>query len=180
MNSAPFRKILPLAVLVSGLASAAAATPTLDCALTRAVYTPLDADDDMSADEGVTNAYEITHAPTASDHSDRPWLVRISERRQKLAYDFAVSHPPGFGGAHLVMMPEPKGLQKRSGTERPSSRLFYFGEDLRRVDPEADPAARAPAYVQLPEISPAFWAWKRDGRRFVPPDGIWKLTACRG
>lgn len=180
MTSASFRSILPLAALACALAPlAATAAPTV-CPLTGAVYTPLDADDDMSAEEGVTNAYEITHVPSRSDRSDRPWLLRISEGRQKLAYDFAVAHPPGFGGAHLVMMPQPKGFQKRSGTERPSSRLLYFGEDLRRVDPEADPNVVAPPYLQLPEISPAFWRWQQDGRRFVPPDGIWKLTACRG
>jgi hypothetical protein len=166
-------------VLAVLLASAAVEAATLDCPLTRGVYTPIDADDDMSADDGVTNAYEITHVATRSDRSDRPWLLRIHEGRQKIGYEFAVAHPPGFGGAHLVMMPKTGGARKDPGADAPSSRLFYFAEDLRRVDPDGEGDPKAPAYVQLPEISPAFWNWKHDGRRFVPPDGLWKLTACR-
>ena len=165
-----------LVLAVTGLVPTAASAA---CPLLAAVYTPLDADDDMSAEDGVTNSYEITHVASTSDQSDRPWLVRVSEGRQKIAYDFAVAHPPGFGGAHLVMKPRPGAKAKRSDAPTPSSRLLYFGEDLRRVDPSAETAGEAPPYVQLPEISPAFWAWKRDGRRFVPPDGLWKLTHCR-
>ncbi len=167
------------AVLAALCAAAPATAAPLDCPLTRAVYTPVDADDDMSAEAGVTNAYEITHVATTSDQSDRPWLLRISEGRQKIAYDFAVAHPPGFGGTHLVMMPDTRGKKRTLGPDAPSSRLFYFGDDLRRIDPDAEPEPKAPTWVQLPEISPAFWNWKHDGRRFVPPDGMWKLTACR-
>ncbi len=167
------------ALLFAAVAGLAPVTAFAACPLVAAVYTPLDADDDMSADVGVTNAYEITHVASRSEETDRPWLVRITEGRQKIAYDFAVAHPPGFGGAHLVMMPRPGPKPKRAEAPTPTSRLLYFGEDLRRVDPDAETAGEAPLYVQLPEISPAFWNWKRDGRRFVPPDGLWKLTACR-
>lgn len=170
--------VLPAFLAVAFAVPASAAAPS--CPLVRAVYTPLDADDDMSAEDGVTNAYEITHVAGPSGESDRPWLLRISETRQKLSYDFAVVHPSaGFGGAHVLLVRPAKATAGRKGDPTPSSRLFYFGEDLRRLDPEADVAAEAPLYVQLPEISPGFWNWKHDGRRFVPPDGIWKLAACR-
>ncbi|MER2604348.1 MAG: hypothetical protein ABTQ29_00795 [Siculibacillus sp.] len=167
-------------VVLACLSATPAAAASIVCPLTRAVYTALDADDDMSAEEGKTNAYEITHVADRSDASDRPWLLRISEGRRRQAYDFAVVHPPGFGGAHLVMMPRSAGSRKAGEGEIPTSRLLYFGDDLRRADPAADPEPLAPPWLQLPGISPAFWAWKRDGRRFVPPDGMWRLTACRG
>lgn len=151
----------------------------LDCPLVGAVYTALDADDDMSADVGVPNSWEITHEAREGGPSDRPWVVRVAENRQKLFAEFAVAHPPGFGGSHVFMVRPPKPTGKRLPTDAPSATLYYFGDDLRRIDPAGEGEAKAPPYLQLPGLSRSFWDWKRDGRSFVPPDGIWKLTACR-
>lgn len=168
-----------VAVLVLGLAGPARAA---DCPLDRAVYTPLDADDDWGAEEGKTNVWEIVHVRRTGGPSDRPWVLRLSEGRQKLAAEFAVSHPPGFGQAHVFMTRPPGGAEgtRFEAKGAPSAILYYFGEDLRRLDPDAESAAKAPPYVQLPGLSKAFWDWKRDGRRFVPPDGMWKLARCAG
>ena len=161
----------------------AAATPAaaLDCPLIRGVYTPLDADDDWSAEDGVSNSWEITHEARSGSESDRPWVIRVAENRQKLSAEFAVAHPPGFGSSHVFMVKPPKPTGKRfEATGAPSAILYYFGDDLKRLDPAADGEPKAPPLVQVPGLSKAFWDWKRDGRRFVPPDGLWKLTACRG
>ena len=161
--------------LATGPAGARAATP--DCPLVRAVYTPLDADDDWSAEDGVTNDWQVTHVARTDTPSDRPWVIRLAENRQRLSAEFAVAHPPGFGGAHVFMVKPPTG--KRVPADAPSAALYYFADDLKRLDPEAEGDTKAPPYLQLPGLSEAFWRGKRDGRRFVPPDGIWKLTACR-
>lgn len=172
------RPITGSLLIAASLLATPSAAAGLVCPLTRAVYTALDADDDMSADAGVANSYEITHLRRPND-GDRPWVIHVAEIRQKLAYDFAVAHPPGFGGTHVFMVPLGKAAAKRIAATAPSSRLYYFGDDLRRIDPDAEPEPQAPPFLQLPGLSPAFWDWKRDGRRFVPPDGMWKLTACR-
>ncbi|NLH80017.1 MAG: hypothetical protein GX458_04115 [Phyllobacteriaceae bacterium] len=168
------------ATAVAFLLAAAAPAAALDCSLAKAVYTPLDADDDWSAEDGVANAWEITHPRRAGTDSDRPWVIRLAETRQKLAAEFGVAHPPGFGMAHVFMLTPPgeKGKHFDAG-KAPSAPLYYFGDDLKRVDPEGEDDPKAPPLVQLPGLSKAFWDWKRDGRRFVPPDGLWKLTACR-
>ena len=165
---------------VAALALAPVPARALECPLIGAVYTALDADDDMSADVGVPNSWEITHVATKEGPSDRPWLIRLSENRQSLHADFAVAHPPGFGGSHVFMVRPPRPPASRfDPTGAPSAILYYFGDDLKRVDPDGEGEAKAPPLLQLPGLSKAFWDWKRDGRRFVPPDGLWKLTACR-
>lgn len=167
---------LLLAAALSALAPAAAVA--LDCPLGRGVWTAVDFDDDMSADAGTHNDYEVT--VVALKGGDDPVGLRLTEKKQQKSYDFAIARPPGFGGTHLVMVAGAEASRKKRGTaDEPRSRLLWFGDDMRRLDPTADPAAKAPTWLQMPEISPAFWAWKRDDRRFVPPDGLWKLTACR-
>lgn len=152
----------------------------LDCPLTKGVYTPIDADDDWSAEDGVVNSWEITHPRRDGGDSDRPWVIRLAEGRQKLTAEFGVAHPPGFGQAHVFMIAPPGPKEKRfDATKAPSAPLYYFGDDLKRVDPEGEGEAKAPPLLQLPGLSKAFWDWKRDGRRFVPPDGLWRLTGCR-
>ena len=43
---------------------AAAPARALDCILLKSTYTPIDADDDMSADSGKQNDYSLTFAPS--------------------------------------------------------------------------------------------------------------------
>lgn len=160
--------------------AAAAPAAALECALDKAVYTPLDADDDWSAPEGVANAWEITHPLKSDASADRSWVLRLAETRQGLAAEFGIADPPGFSATHVFMQVPPGGKAKGlDAGKAPSSLLYYFGDDLKRVDPRGETPPKAPPLVQLPGLSKAFWAWKRDGRRFVPPDGLWKLTACR-
>ncbi|MFK8252775.1 hypothetical protein [Ancylobacter terrae] len=170
-------RLAGLAVLIL----AALAPAAFACPLEKAVYTPLDADDDWGAEAGVANAWEITHVHPAPADADRPWIIRLAENRQKLAADFAVADPPGFSAVHVYMLVPPGGARKGfDAAKAPSASLYYFGDNLKRVDPRPDDGApAAPPLMQLPGLSKAFWDWKRDGRRFVPPDGLWKVTACR-
>lgn len=152
----------------------------LDCPLDRATYTPVDADDDWSAPETGSNVWEITHVRQDGTSSDRPWILRLTEKRQNLSADFTIADPPGLSAVHVVMLSPPGGRKKGfDAAKAPSSLLYYFGEDMKRVDPTGGDMPKAPPLMQLPGLSQAFWAWKRDGRRFIPPDGVWKLTACR-
>lgn len=173
-----FRRALPSVLLVAGLTGPALA---LDCPVSRAVYTALDFDDDMSADAGTHNDYEITlprRVLPSGGAEER--VVRIVEKKQSLSYDFGIARPLGFGGTTTFFLGASTAKKPPKETDdQPRSRLIFYGADLRRVDvdDEGDPAA--PAYLQLPEISPAFWSWTAGGRRFVPPDGLWKLAACR-
>ncbi|MDI4662754.1 hypothetical protein K9U40_00150 [Xanthobacter autotrophicus] len=162
------------------LVATAMPAPALDCPLDQAVYTPLDADDDWGAPEGVANSWEITHPLKPGTSSERPWVIRLAENRQKLAAEFGVADPPGFSATHVFMLVPPEGSRKGfKTTTAPSSLLYYFGDDLKRVDPAGEGRPLAPPLIQLPGLSKAFWNWKREGRRFIPPDGLWKLTGCR-
>jgi len=166
----------------------------LDCPLDKAVYTPLDADDDWSAPDGVANAWEITHPLRPEASADRPWVLRLAENRQGLAAEFGIADPPGFSATHVYMLVPPDSPAKGDGKDKqkdkgkgsgfdaakaPSALIYYFGDDLKRVEPRGEAPPKAPPLLQLPGLSKAFWAWQRDGRRFVPPDGLWKLTGCR-
>ena len=167
--------------LLACLALAAAPTArAADCPASRAVYVALDFDDDMSAEAGTHNDYEITLPRHRLPSGEEARIVRVVEKKQALSYDFEIARPMGFGGTVVVFLgPSSAKKRPREADDLPRSRLLLFGADLRRVDlpDEGDPPA--PAYVQLPEISPAFWNWGAGARRFVPPDGLWKLAACR-
>lgn len=173
MRTLPF---LAACLVLAG--PAVAAEPA--CPVSRAVYTALDFDDDMSADAGTHNDYEITLPRRTVPGGGEERVVRIVEKKQKLAYDFAVARPMGFGGTtvHFLGAPDAKKPPKETA-DQPRSRLIFFGADLRRLDVADDGDPAAPAFLQLTEISPAFWNWKPGNRRFVPPDGLWKLAACR-
>ncbi|MBV5262801.1 hypothetical protein [Pinisolibacter aquiterrae] len=152
----------------------------LDCPVSRAVYTALDFDDDMSADAGAHNDYEVTLPRRSLPSGEEARVIRIVEKKQSLSYDFGIARPLGFGGTTAYFLGASTAKKPpRETDDQPRSRLIFFGEDLRRVDVEDDGDPKAPAYLQLPEISPAFWGWSAGARRFVPPDGLWKLAACR-
>ena len=167
--------------LLAGLVLAAAFPARAEeCPASRAVYTALDFDDDMSAEAGTHNDYEITLPRRHLPSGEEARIVRIAEKKQALTYDFEVARPMGFGGTMVAFLGASTAKKPPKETDdQPRSRLLFFGTDLRRVDlpDEGDPAA--PLFLQLPGISPAFWSWTAGHRRFVPPDGLWKLTACR-
>lgn len=168
---------IAMAALVLGVAAPASA---LECPISRAVYTAIDFDDDMSADAGTHNEYEITlpRRPLPSGADER--VVRIAEKKQSLSYDFGIARPMGFGGTTTWFLGASSAKKPPKETDdQPRSRLIFFAADLRRIDLDDDGDPAAPAFLQLPEISPAFWGWKAGARRFVPPDGLWKLAACR-
>lgn len=171
---------LGAAALTTLVAGAALPAQALDCPASRAVYTALDFDDDMSADAGTHNDYEITLPRRALSGGAQERVVRIVEKKQTLSYDFATARPMGFGGVtvHFLGASSAKTPPKETG-DQPRSRLIFYGADLRRIDLDDDGDPAAPAFLQLPEISPAFWSWTAGHRRFVPPDGLWKLAACR-
>ena len=172
----------PVASALLACLALAATAPSRaeDCPASRAVYTALDFDDDMSADAGSHNDYEITLPRRRLPSGEEARIVRLAEKKQALSYDFEIARPMGFGGTVVTFLGASTAKKPPKQTEdQPRSRLLFFGADLRRVDlpDEGDPAA--PLYLQLPGISPAFWSWTAGARRFVPPDGLWKLAACR-
>lgn len=174
---APKAALALLALLVSTPFTAARAE---DCPASRAVYTALDFDDDMSADAGTHNDYEITLPRRRLASGEEARIVRIVEKKQSLSYDFEIARPMGFGGTTLAFLGATTAKKPpKEADDLPRSRLIFFGEDLRRFDLPDDGDPAAPLYVQVPEISPAFWNWTAGKRRFVPPDGLWKRTACR-
>lgn len=173
--------VLRTTTLAALVVCVAAPVHALECPISRAVYTAIDFDDDMSADAGTHNDYEITlprRALPSGGGEER--VVRIVEKKQSLSYDFGIARPMGFGGTTTWFLgaSTAKKPPKETG-DQPRSRLIFFAPDLRRVDVDDDGDPEAPAYLQLPEIAPAFWGWKAGARRFVPPDGLWKRTACR-
>ena len=158
---------------------AAAPAKALDCTLLKSTYTPLDADDDFSADSGKQNDYSLTFAPKRGEVNLESYLLRITEAKQKIAYDFAFAYPNGYGGTALVFAGAPGGKKFKDARDDPGSKVLYFGEDLKRVLPEGDDGGKAPAFLIMPGLGQSFWYWSKGERKFVPPDGLWKLTGCR-
>ena len=158
---------------------AAAPAKALDCTLLKSIYAPIDADDDMSADSGKQNDYALTFAPSHGEINQATFVMRIAEAKQKLAYEFAFAFPNGYGGTALVFLGAPGQKKFKDARDDPGSKIMYFGADLKRVQPEGDVDGPAPAYLVMPGLGQSFWYWSKGERKFVPPDGLWKLTGCR-
>ena len=168
---------LALMVTLAGHPQAALA---LECDLFKAVYTPLDPEDDMSADAGKQNRYSAQHVKKRLRFNQAQFAFRLSEANQKLSYDFGFAFANGYGGTSLVFA----GRSDRSGAHKmsesdPSSPIMYFDANLKQAQPDWEHGGAAPQYFIMPGLGSSFWYWDL-GRRFVPPAGMWKLTSCEG
>lgn len=148
-----------------------------DCPLFKAVYAPVEPEDDMSAESGQQNIYRARHIRATPAPNQANYTFRIEEQKQHLSYDFSYAFPNGYGGTKLVFMGESKnnGKHKMKDSD-PGSQIFYFDADMKSVLPDID--AKAPIYLIMPDIGSAFWYWTPGLRKFIPTSAVWKLLSC--
>ena len=173
---------LPLALLSALAAPLPASTARADdCPLLKAVYAPLDPEDDMSASAGEQNTYRLRHVEGRREHSDSSYVMRLTEEKQKIGYNFGFVHLDGYGGIALIFLGSglPRAPYQIKSAD-PQSRIMYFGSDLKAVEPDRENPGAAPAYLIMPQIGNSFWYWTPGKRKFVPPPGLWKIVSCGG
>jgi hypothetical protein len=148
------------------------------CPLLKAVYAPVDADNDMSASAGEHNSYRARHVAGHREFNQASYVLRITEERQKIHYNFGFAYPSGYGGIALIFLGSnlPRSPYRRKPTD-PESSIFYFGKDLKPVTPGENPEV-APAMLIMPELGSSFWYWVPGNRTFVPPAGMWTRISC--
>ncbi len=150
----------------------------LECELFKATYTPLDPEDDMSAEAGKQNRYSARHVKKRMPFNQASFAFRLSEANQKVSYDFGFAFANGYGGTSIIFA----GRSDRADGYKmkdsdPSSAIMYFDDKLKQARPDWEKGGSAPRYLVMPGIGSSFWYWGPD-RNFVPPAGMWKLTSC--
>jgi hypothetical protein len=150
----------------------------LECDLFKATYTPVDPEDDMSAEAGKQNRYSVQHIKKRLRFNQAQFAFRLTEENQKISYDFGFAFANGYGGASLVFA----GRSDRTGAHKmhehdPSSQIMYFDANLKQARPDWEHGGPAPQYFIMPGLGSSFWYWDV-ARKFVPPAGMWKLTSC--
>jgi len=173
-------RLLFAAAFVSfGLGAAAQPAAALECDLLKGVYTPLDPEDDMSAEAGKQNRYSARHLVKRLRHNQAQIVFQLSEANQKISYDFGYAFANGYGGVAIVFAgPSANSANHRTREDDPISLIMYFDAGLKAVTPDWEKGGKAPDYLIMPGIGSSFWYWAPGGRKFVPPAGMWKLTAC--
>ncbi len=172
-------RVSAVAILCVAFASSGPqAAHALECDLFKASYTPLDPEDDMSAEAGTQNRYSAKHVKKRLRFNQAPFAFRISEANQKVSYDFGFAFANGYGGTSLVFAgASDRTTGHKMNDSDPSSAIMYFDEKLKQVRPDWATGGTAPQYLVMPNIGLAFWYWG-PSRNFVPPAGMWKLTSC--
>lgn len=167
---------IAFAVALTGYASEGLAA---DCPLLKAVYAPLDPEDDMSADAGKQNQYRARHIATNGAQNQAQYMLRIVEEKQNISYDFSYAYPNGYGGTALVFMGDSKhSSNHKMKSSDPGSSIFYFNDQLHAATPEQENPGSAPKYLMMPGLGGAFWYWEKGMRKFVPPAGLWAQISC--
>lgn len=168
-------------VLLAALAASpyVAAASAEECPLLKAIYAPVDPEDDMSASAGEQNTYRVRHLEGKREHSDSSYVLYMTEEKQKIDYNFGFAHLDGYGGIALVFLGSklPRAVYKMKPTD-PQSHIFYFGRDMKALRPDPETPGAAPAYLMMPQIGNSFWYWTPGKRKFVPPPGMWKIISC--
>ena len=176
-------RILLSAAALSLALGAQAAQPALaiECDLLKGVYTPLDPEDDMSADAGKQNRYSARHVQKRLRFNQAQIVFRMNEANQNITYDFGYAFANGYGGTSIVFAgPSARSANHRMSEDDPISAIMYFDAGMKVATPDWEKGGKAPQYLIMPGIGSAFWYWAPGERKFVPPAGMWKLTACEG
>ncbi len=84
------RRQVTAAALASLLVGAPQIQPAqaLECDLFKATYTPVDPEDDMSAEAGKQNRYSVQHIKKRLRFNQAQFAFRLTEANQKISYDF--------------------------------------------------------------------------------------------
>jgi hypothetical protein len=171
-------------IFKSGMAAflcMASSGSALACPLLKATYTSLNKQEDMSVSAGRPHRdYEITHISKKIAHNQSDIVLRISEKQQKLSYDFGYAFTLGYGSTVLIFAgASAKSAYYEAKNKDPHSTIFYFDKDLKTVSPEKDDTKEAPVYLIMPELGASFWYWEPGLKNFIPPAGMWKQSGCK-
>lgn len=171
--------LLACAALSLALCAHALPARALDCDLLKGVYTPLDPEDDMSAEAGKQNRYSARHVQKRLRSNQAKIVFQMSEANQNISYDFGYAFANGYGGTSIVFAgPSARSANHRIREDDPISSIMYFDASMKIATPNWETGGKAPEYLIMPGIGSSFWYWMPGQRKFVPPAGMWKLTAC--
>lgn len=163
------------ATFVVGAAFAASPSLALDCAIGRAVYSPVG-----NVNEPADTAYELVHSDREALRRQSNLSVTIRHGEIGQSHDFTYAFANGYGGTSLIYAgPTGARLPYRPTSQSPGSAILFFDAAMRVTPPVYELGAPAPAFLIMPEMGGRFWYGGDGARKFIPPDGLWKLTACR-
>lgn len=172
-----FGAIVPLCLTAAMACSAAQAA---ECAVAKAVYRPAGG---YSQNEAAR--YELVHEAKKIDVNMSDLVVTIRNTATKRAHEFGFAFSNGYGRTHLLYAgPDKYGSEGKDNDasgddEGPGSTIMYFDAQMKVVEAPTKASARAPQFLLMPEIGVKFWYGGKDDRKFVPPDGMWRLAGCR-
>jgi hypothetical protein len=165
-----------LVALIATTSSAIAA----GCTIERAVYKPAG-----GFGQNEVAQYELVHAAKRIESNQSNLVAIIRHSGLKRAHEFGFAFSNGYGRTHLLYSGTDKYAKGDADGARdedasvPGSPIMYFDARMRVVETPVKAGGPAPQYLIMPEIGLKFWYGGKDDRKFVPPDGLWKLSACR-
>jgi hypothetical protein len=173
-------RILFFASTLLGFAAAASPAFAAGCKIERAIYKPVG-----GYAQNEIGRYQLVHAAKRIEVNQSNLVAIISHSGLKRAHEFGFAFSNGYGRTHLLYSgPDKYDKGEADGASdddasRPGSPIMYFDARMRVVEAPVKAGAVAPEYLIMPEIGLKFWYGGKDDRKFVPPDGLWKLAACR-
>ena len=155
------------------------------CALNKALYRPMEKSPDNVY-------YELTHSTQKKLRANQADLVLTinSPNDSKSfkpgvgrSYDYGFAFSNGYRRTHLLYAGESAksttyDIDTKTDTSAAGSTILYFDDNLRLVEPLTTREKLAPKYLLMPGLGPALWYANDGDRRFVPPEGLWKLALC--
>ncbi len=165
--------------LATCVALLGAAESRAACVIERAVYKPLGGYGQMQP-----NQYELLHTVKKIEVNQSGLVLIIRNNALKAAHEFGFAFSNGYGRNHLIYSGPDKYKEDKEGDASddaygPGSPILYFNTQLKSAEAPIKPGEAAPEYLIMPEIGVKFWYMGKDGRKFIPSDGMWKLSACR-
>lgn len=163
------------ALFACALLTGAAPALAIECEIGRAVYGPIGASDEP-ADEG----YRLVHTDRPALRRQSRLSVTLSHRALGQSHDFTYAFSNGYGRTSLVYAgPTGARLPARLTDQSPGSPIMFFDADMKLAPAPQSLSDKAPGWLIMPEMGLRFWYGGDQARKFIPPDGLWKLTACR-
>jgi len=150
------------------------------CTIERAIYKPVG-----GFGQNETGRYELVHAAKRIESNQSNLVAIIRHSGLKRAHEFGFAFSNGYGRSHLLYSGPDKYGKGEADTASdddasgPGSPIMYFDARMKVVEAPVKAGAPAPQFLIMPEIGLKFWYDGKGDRKFVPPDGLWKLSACR-
>ena len=176
------RRIVCCAVVFTAVAVSPALAQVSTCTVENAVYEPVSKDV-----HGEGGAYQATfRRQTQSVANEAPFVMTMRESKTGLQFEFSFFQPNGYvqtivrqrSSVRTDKQEEMQDDKQEDEDSVPGSTALFFDKGLATIAPLFDRRLIAPAFMLFPDLGKAFWYGHIAERRFVPPAGMWKLSAC--